>query len=100
MTTPGQLGENYPITAETFSTVATTIGSLYLAAHSVVITAIGAVAATAVTLWITWLNRNRTAAMDHHCRHENLAPPAAQAAGIAITEAPRTGADRLHGEPL
>lgn len=47
------------ITAATrmFQTATATVGGLYLATHSVTVTAIGTCAATAVTAWATWLNR-------------------------------------------
>lgn len=42
-------------TARTFQTAATAIGGLYLATHSVTITAIGTSGVTAITAWLTWL---------------------------------------------
>jgi hypothetical protein len=40
-----------------FQTATAAVGGLYLATHSVTVTAIGTCAATAVTAWATWLNR-------------------------------------------
>src|SRR5947209_4289947 len=58
MRTPHRPGGDHA-TATTFSTTAVTVGSLYLTTHSVAITAIGASAATAITAWNTWLNRDK-----------------------------------------
>lgn len=40
-----------------FQTATATVGGLYLATHSLMVTAIGTCAATALTTWATWLNR-------------------------------------------
>jgi hypothetical protein len=40
-----------------FQAATATVGGLYLATHSVTVTAIGTCAATAVTAWATWLIR-------------------------------------------
>jgi hypothetical protein len=43
-----------------FGTVTVTVGSLYLTTHSVVVTTIGASAATVISAWTTWLSCSRT----------------------------------------
>lgn len=43
----------------TFNMAAVTVGGLYLATHSVPVTIIGTLAATALTGWAMWLPRSR-----------------------------------------
>jgi hypothetical protein len=43
----------------TFHTVVVAVGGLYIATHSVVVTAIGTIAATALACWAPWLVQHR-----------------------------------------
>ncbi len=50
-------------TEQSFTSAAVTVGSLYLATHSIVATITGTVAATAVCGWGMWLSHQRDRAI-------------------------------------
>jgi hypothetical protein len=58
--TPHRPGADPATATRIFGTVTVTVGTLYLTTHSVVVTAIGASAATVISAWTTWLSRSRT----------------------------------------
>jgi hypothetical protein len=49
----------------TFNAATFTIAGLYLATHSVTVTLIGTLAATALTGWVMWLPRDQNRILDH-----------------------------------
>jgi hypothetical protein len=49
------LARNFSAAQQTFNTVTITVGSLYLATHSIVVTIMGKVAASALCGWRIWL---------------------------------------------
>jgi len=60
MRTVRRPGPDLTAATRMFQTATGTVGSLYLATHSVTVTAIGTCAASAVTAWATWLIRRHS----------------------------------------
>jgi hypothetical protein len=54
-----RLEQDFSTAQRTFNTVTSTVGGLYLATHSVIVTLAGAAAGSLLTCWALWLAHRR-----------------------------------------